>query len=389
MRPTQRRSKSGENLLAVELTTLIILLSAPLVTLTRSNANASDTPLQPPRSQGSLQENSDGLNADGLADLTKPAPEKTADSRLEDLVGIDIEKAAEQPKQQRRIEFSKEVIRHPKVRHFIDYFTKRARPYFEQTLARAGRYLPMISNALGEAGLPQELAYLALVESSFLPNAKSSKGAVGLWQFIPSTARLYGLRIDQWVDERRDPEKASRAASAYLKELHDYYGRWYLAAAAYNAGPGTIDRALRSSRAKDFWGIKTQISQETRDYVPKFVAIATIAAKPELFGLSQIIYEAPLDYEEIELTAPLNLDALAKLAAADPAALRELNPALLRRRTPPGARAYRVKVPVGKAALFAARMIDKDNDSTRGMFHQVRRAEAERQSPVITRPVTG
>ena len=375
MRLTQIPSKSGQRLAAVEMTTLIILLSAPLFALTHSNANASDTPLQPPPSQGSLQENSDRLNVDGLADLAKPAPEITTDSRLEELVGIDIEKAAEQPKQQRRIEFSKEVIRHPKVRYFIDYFTKRARPYFEQTLARAGRYLPMITNALSEAGLPQELAYLALVESSFLPNAKSSKGAVGLWQFMPNTARLYGLRIDQWVDERRDPEKATRAASAYLKELHDYYGRWYLAAAAYNAGPGAIDRALRSSRAKDFWGIKTQISQETRNYVPKFVAVAMIAAKPELFGLSQISYEAPLNYEEIELTAPLNLDALAELTAADPAALRELNPALLRRRTPPEARAYRVKVPVGKAALYAARMLDKDTDSMPGVFHQVRKGE--------------
>jgi membrane-bound lytic murein transglycosylase D len=361
--------------------TLIILLSAPLVTLTHLNANASDTPLQPARSEGSLQENSDGSNTDGLAELITPAPEKTTDGRLEEVIGIDIEKAAEQAKQQRRIEFSKEVIHHPKVRYFIDYFTKRARPYFEQTLARAGRYLPMISNALSEAGLPRELAYLALVESSFLPNAKSSKGAVGLWQLIPSTARLYGLRIDQWVDERRDPEKATRAASAYLKELHDYYGSWYLAAAAYNAGPAAIDRALRSSGAKDFWAFKTQISQETRKYVPKFVAIATIAAEPELFGLTQISYEAPVDYEEIELTAPLKLDALAKLAAADPATVRELNPALLRRRTPPGARAYRVKLPVGKAALFAVRMIDRDKDSMRGVFRQVRKEE-----PSVNRP---
>jgi membrane-bound lytic murein transglycosylase D len=370
MRLIQMPSKPGQRL-AVELVTLITLLSAPLFTFTHSNADASDTPLQSPRSEDSLAENRDGLNTDGPSDLAKPTPEKTTDSRLEELVGIDIEKATEQPKEQRRIEFSTEVIRHPKVRYFIDYFTKRARPYFEQTLARAGRYLPMITNALSEAGLPQELAYLALVESSSLPNAKSSKGAVGLWQFIPNTARLYGLRIDRWVDERRDPEKATRAASAYLKELHDYYGRWYLAAAAYNAGPGAIDRALRSSRAKDFWGIKTQISQETRNYVPKFVAIATIAAKPELFGLSQISYETPLNYEEIELTASLSLDALAKLAAADPATLRELNPALLRQRTPPGARAYRVKVPVGKAALFAARMIDKDNNSMRVGVHQV------------------
>lgn len=380
MQLNQISSKLGQRLAAVELATLVILLTAPIFTLGHSNANASDTFLQSPPSQCLLEENTDRLNANGLADLPKPAPEKTprpiSDSQPVEPVGIDIEKAAEQPKELRSIEFSKEVIRHPKVRYFIDQFSKRERLYFEQTLARAGRYLPMIANALSEAGLPQELAYLALVESSFLPDAKSSMGAVGLWQFMPNTARQYGLRIDQWVDERRDPEKATRAAAAYLKELHDHYGRWYLAAAAYNAGPGAIDRALQSSRAKDFWGLKTQISQETRNYVPKFVAIATIATKPELFGLSQISYEAPLNYEEIELSTPLKLDALAELTAEDPATLRELNPALLRQRTPPGARAYRVKVPVGKAALYAARMLDdKDTDSIRGVVHQVRKGE--------------
>lgn len=379
MRLTQILSKPGHRLAAFELASLIILLTALTFTLDPSNANAADTLLQSLPCQCSLEENTDRRDVNDPAELPKPAPEKTprpiTDSRLEELVGIDIKKAAEQPKERRGIEFSKEVMRHPKVRYFIDYFTKRARPYFEQTLARAGRYLPMIANTLSEAGMPQELAYLALVESSFLPNAKSSKGAVGLWQFIPNTARLYGLRIDQWVDERRDPEKATRAAAAYLKELHDYYGRWYLAAAAYNAGPGAIDRALQSSRATDFWGIKAQISQETRNYVPKFVAIATIAAEPEKYGLSQISYDAPLNYEEIELSAPLKFDALAELTAADPATLRELNPALLRQRTPPGARDYRVKVPVGKAALYAARMLEKNTASLREVFHQVRKGE--------------
>ncbi len=379
MRLIQIPSKPGHRLAAVELAALIILLAAPTFTLAPSNANASDTLLQSPSCQCSLEDNADPRNANGLAELSTPAPEKyprpITDSRLEELIGIDIQKAAEQPKERPGIEFSKEVMRHPKVRYFIDYFTKRARPFFEQSLARAGRYLPMIGNALSEAGLPQELAYLALVESAFLPDAKSSKGAVGLWQFIPNTARLHGLRIDRWVDERRDPEKATRAAAAYLKELHDYYGRWYLAAAAYNAGPGAIDRALQSSRAQDFWGIKAQISQETRNYVPKFVAIATIAAEPEKYGLSQISYDAPLTYEEIELSAPLKFDTLADLTAADPATLRELNPALLRQRTPPGARDYRVKVPVGKAALYAARMLEKNTASLREVFHQVRKGE--------------
>jgi len=376
MRPIQIPSKPGHRLAAVELAALIILLTAPTAP---SNANAADTLLQSPPCQCSLEENADPRNANGLADPPTPAPEQSprpiTDSRLDELVGIDIEKAAEQPKERRSIGFSKEVMRHPKVRYFIDYFTKRARPFFEQSLARAGRYLPMIATAFSDAGLPQELAYLALVESAFQTDAKSSKGAVGLWQFIPNTARLHGLRIDRWVDERRDPEKATRAAAAYLKELHDYYGRWYLAAAAYNAGPGTIDRALQSSRAQDFWGLKAQISQETRNYVPKFVAIATIAVEPEKFGLSQISYDAPLNYEEIELSAPLKFDTLAELTAADPATLRELNPALLRHSTPPGARDYRVKVPVGKAALYFARMLEKNTASLREVFHQVRKGE--------------
>ena len=340
----------------------MIFFNAPIVAINSANANAADELLQPPTKQILLAE----INGErsGLAELPTPAPEKNfqplTDSRFEELVGVDLQKAVEQPKQRLSIEFSKEVMRHPKVRYFIDYFTKRGRPYFEQTLARAGRYLPMIANALSDAGLPQELAYLALVESSFLPNAKSSKGAVGLWQFIPTTARIYGLRIDPWVDERRDPEKATRAAAAYLKELHDYYGRWYVAAAAYNAGPGTIDHALQTSRAKDFWGIKTKINQETRNYVPKFVAIATIAAEPEKYGLSQISFDAPLTYEEIELSAPLSFTTLAELTAADAATLRELNPSLLRQWTPPGARDYRVKVPVGKAALYAAKILEKN-----------------------------
>jgi membrane-bound lytic murein transglycosylase D len=353
---------------------LIIFLSVSSFTIIHPSANASDTPLQPSPSQGSLQEDREKLDDDGVADPAKAAPEKITESRPEEPVETEMMKPVEQPKEHRRMQFSKEALRHPKVRYFIKYFTKQARPYFEQALARAGRYLPMITNALSEAGLPQELAYLALVESSFLPDAKSSKGAVGLWQFIPNTARAYGLRVDKWVDERRDPEKATRAASAYLMELHDYYGQWYLAAAAYNAGPGTIDRALRSSRGKDFWRIKTRLSQETRDYVPKFIAIATIAAQPELFGLNEISYEAPLNYEEIEVSSPLKLDALANLTDADPATLRELNPALLRWRIPPGAKGYRVRVPSGKAALLAAR-IDKDTDSMRGVFPQIRKGE--------------
>ena len=152
-------------------------------------------------------------------------------------------------------------------------------------------------------GLPKELGYLALLESQFILDSTSRNGASGLWQFIASTARRYGLRIDQWVDERRDPVKSTRAAAAYLKDLHDYYGRWFLATAAYNAGPGNVDKALRQSQAKDFWNIKAkaELSEETRNFVPKFIAIALIASDPQKYGFHDIRYLPPLDYEEVEL----------------------------------------------------------------------------------------
>lgn len=377
MRLTQSLWQANQNPVAAALATLIIFFLAPLCIHEQSNAYATDALLEPRLNESAIESSPERTDSQDGANLAPPLPDKMIRPRSEvplmDLAGED--KALAQPKALPAMEFSKEVLRHPKVRYFIDRFSKHERPYLEHTLARAGRYLPMIAAALNDAGLPQELAYLALVESAFQTDAKSPKGAVGIWQFMPATGREYGLRIDQWVDERRDPEKATRAAAAYLKELHDYYGRWYLATAAYNAGPGTIDRALQSSRAKDFWGLKNRIRQETRDYVPKFVALATIASQPEQFGLSQISYDAPLNYEEIELSAPIKLEALAKLTAEAPATLRELNPALVRQRTPPGMQTYRVKVPVGKAAVYAERMLDKENQQSRRLVHRVRKGE--------------
>ena len=215
-----------------------------------------------------------------------------ADDRLLDLLEKDLDKAVEKPPEARRLEFSKAVVENPKVRYFIDYFSKRGKNDFEKILARSGIYMPMISKVLREEGLPDEFAYLALIESGFVPAATSIHGAAGLWQFVPGTARKYGLRIDGWIDERRDPVKSTRAAAAYLKELHDYFGRWPLATAAYNAGQGAIDRAMQSSGANDFWSLsqKARLSEETRNFVPKFVAVTLIATDPQKYGFEAIPY---------------------------------------------------------------------------------------------------
>jgi len=312
----------------------------------------------------------------------KPAPAVRADNRLLELLEKDLEKAVEQPAEKRRLQFSKEVIDNAKVRHFVRYYSTTGKLRFQEILGRAGRYMPMIAKVFNQEGLPEELGYLALLESEFVVNTTSRNGAVGLWQFIATTAKRYGLRIDDWIDERRDPLKSTRAAAAYLKDLHDYYGRWYLATAAYNAGPGNVDKALQQSGAKDFWHIKpsAQLTEETRNFVPKFVAISLIAMNPSQYGLDDVHYEAALDYEEVELRAPMKLAALAQSAETDLQDLKALNPALLRDATPPHDTGFKIKLPVGKASVLLARAIDrmpaeKDTEPTRIVSHEVKKGE--------------
>ncbi|MGE5217349.1 MAG: transglycosylase SLT domain-containing protein [Chloroflexota bacterium] len=318
----------------------------------------------------------------------KPTPTpQTADSSAEpdhrflDLLEKDLDEAVEQPPERRRIQFSKEIVENPKVRHFIKYYSTSAKSHFKEVLTRSGKYMPMIAKVLNEEGLPPELGYLALIESEFVVNTTSPNGAVGLWQFIAPTAKKYGLRIDQWVDERRDPVKSTRAAAAYLKYLHDYYGRWFLATAAYNAGPGNIDKALRQSNAKDFWSIKAKasLSDETRDFVPKFIAVSLIATNPHKYGFHEVRYVPPMDYEEVEVRRSMSLSTLAGLAETPLSEIRRLNPALLRNVTPPWESSYRIKLPGDKAAVLLAKMNEElpadEPENHRIVTHKVKRGE--------------
>jgi membrane-bound lytic murein transglycosylase D len=289
----------------------------------------------------------------------------------------DLIKGIDEPVQRLRLEFSKAVMENPRVRHFINQFSKSGKNDLEKALARSGKYISMIAQVLHQEGVPEELAYLALIESGFFIQSTSPSGAVGLWQFVPGTARQYGLRIDSWVDERRDPEKSTRAAAAYLKDLHDHFGRWYLAVAAYNAGQGTIEKAMQSTGATDFWtlSVKAKLKDETRNFVPKFVAAAMIASNPQKYGFESLDYETPLDFEEVEVQGSLGLAALAKMAGTDPETIRELNPALKRNQIPWTEGGFRVKLPAGQATVFALAYQERETRQAQLVTHEVRKGE--------------
>ena len=309
--------------------------------------------------------------------LSRQAAGPPAEDRFLNSLERDLNKAIELPVERRRLEFSKAVIEHPRVRYFINQFSKSGRNDLERALARSGKYMAMIAQVLHEEGVPEELAYLALIESGFVTHSSSASGAVGLWQFVAGTARRYGLKIDSWVDERRDPLKSTRAAAAYLKDLHNYFGRWYLAIAAYNAGQGAIEKAMQSSGATDFWTLSTKakLNEETRNFVPKFVAASLIASDPQKYGFIDVAYEPPMDYEEMEVQGSLRFASLAEMAGTDPETIRDLNPALLRGQTPPEESAFRVKLPAGHATIFVQSYQERETRQAQFVTHEVKKGE--------------
>ncbi len=235
------------------------------------------------------------------------------------------------------------------VEFYLHLFQNRQRPYIKRWLARSTKYLPMIQAELRKAGLPQDLAYLAMIESGFNPSAYSHAHAAGLWQFIRSTGRHYNLRINSWVDERRAPEKATKSAVAYLTNLHNQFGFWYLAVAAYNAGEGKIARAIKKYKTKDFWKLarKPYLTLETKRYVPKLIAAILIAKDPQKYGFTDINYQPPLQYDTVKVPPRTNIGAVAMACDISTAKLRKLNSELQTNLTPPGRKDYTLKIPAG------------------------------------------
>jgi len=240
------------------------------------------------------------------------------------------------------------------VKKNITLFTGKMRERFSVWLSRSGKYIELMKGILREKGIPEEIVFLPLIESGFSPYAYSPRRAAGYWQFIASTAKKYGLEIDWWRDERRDPVKSTMAAGDYLKYLHGIFGSWNLAMAAYNAGEGKILKALSKTKSDDYWDLqKTKyIKNETKEYVPKFIAASLIANSPHEFGFGDLEYLPPLNYDTIILESPIDLEVAARCAETSLDVIKELNPELKRWCTPPDAKEYVLKIPEGTEEIF-------------------------------------
>lgn len=264
-----------------------------------------------------------------------------------------------------------------RVLTFIDRYSGEQSEWFARSLRRSGRVMPMIQRIFAEEGVPRDLAYMAMVESAYRHNARSRAGAIGMWQFMRGTAKQYGLACNGFVDERLDPERATRAAARHLRDLHEELGDWYLAMAAYNAGGGRVRRAIRRSGSRNFWEIsKTRhLVRETRNYVPAILAAIIVSKSPEKFGF-HIEPEPPLEYDTAEVESVTHLDVVAQCCDVPPSVIRALNPALLAFQTPPGRHPYEVRVPKGTTETFLAKLADvPPEDRVLYVRHRVRGGE--------------
>ena len=270
------------------------------------------------------------------------------------------------------------TILNDKVMSFIDLFQNKADSYFSKSLARSQAYEDMMKNILREKKLPEELFYLALIESGYNPHAQSRAKATGIWQFMNRTGKRYGLKVDKWVDERRDPEKSTYAAAEYLKDLYEMFNCWYLAAAGYNAGEGKVLQAMKRAKSQDFWEISKHryLKRETKQYVPMFLAAMIIAQDPGKYGFSNIDYHPPLVYEKVAVPPGTRLDKIARAAETNLEEIRALNPALRRDKTPPQAASFEINLPPGKKEVFErnfSRVFKLDPRTARK--HQIRRGD--------------
>lgn len=296
------------------------------------------------------------------AESTLSEPEESAGEEIAELDRLGAWQSAGEPGSGTAIpsgyvlsDYDFPVLVNRQVSYYLDLFQGRQHDMFARWLARSARYMPVIEKELSAAGLPRELAYLAMIESGCNPSAVSRAGAGGLWQFMPATGRRYNLAINSWVDERREPAKATRAAVRYLDKLYRQFGDWHLAVAAYNTGEGKVEQAIRDGGTNNFWELAATdaLYAETKRYVPKLIAAIIIARNPTAYGFDDIDYEASPSYEVVHVPGNTSLGAVAETTGAPLRHLRALNNELLRSQTPPRQK-YALRVPVGSSKVVLA-----------------------------------
>lgn len=299
----------------------------------------------------------------------------TRDAMLEDLGGDPTEPVAAPDVAE--VTYDIPIVMNSRVKAIIEMFQERRRDWFQEALDRMGYYEPMIQEVLREEGVPQDLIYLAMVESAFKSRALSRAGARGIWQFIRGTGRLYGLGQTFWVDDRFNPEKATRAAARHLKDLYDELGDWYLVMAAYNSGIRRVERAIRRTGSRDFWehARRRVLPRETRSYVPLIIATIIIAKNPETYGFTPTS-NAPVEYDVVRLDHPVDLSTAAKSAGVSLDEMKFLNPELRRWVTPLDSDSYPLRIPKGKGEVFRVALAEiPEDERVRFGTHVVRRGD--------------
>lgn len=262
---------------------------------------------------------------------------------------------------------------------WIKYFTGNGRKHYHRYLERSTAVRPLMYEKLDAAGAPRDLVYLSMIESGYNTHATSHAAAVGLWQFIAPTARMYGLRVDSWIDERRDPELAVDAAIRFLTDMHKDFGHWYLAWAGYNGGPGRVDRNIARYDTHDFWTMvnKGGFHPETQQYVPKIIAAAIIGKHPERYGFTDLKYLEPVLSDKLEVTTSVSVEAMAKCAGISVEDFRKLNPHLRQNSLPGDGKAYRIYVPKsGGDSFLAALELVPPEERIALKNHKVQRGES-------------
>jgi membrane-bound lytic murein transglycosylase D len=313
---------------------------------------------------------------------------KSEPASIDDLLALSTsEKPAPTTELQNTVQSDLSQTRHDvdiplnsRVLSYIELFQGNLREFIEEGLRRGTRYLPMIQDEFKKAGLPLDLAYVPLIESAFKTNAQSRAKAKGMWQFMSTTGLEHGLKQNWYLDERSDPEKATKAAAKYLKTLGSMFdGDWHLALASYNGGPGRVQRAVARSQKTDFWELTSStryLPRETREYVPMILAAMVIAKNPTQYGFN-VSADQPLSYERVKVTDPVDLRRVAEWTGTPIDEIESLNPELRRWTTPVRMPNYEVKVPVGSGDAFRARLAEVAPETLAAFqWHTVRRGES-------------